>query len=111
MPAVLNMENLREIIDNDRELERELVSNFYTCYHTCMSELETSLDTQDTVLWRNAAHALKGIAYNIGAECLGELSLKAERACESSILEKQELFEALKQSYAAVDYALKRATT
>ncbi len=107
MVEVLNMDNLRDIIDHDKELERELINNFHTCYQLCMNELEAGIANHDNVLWRNAAHALKGIAFNLGAQDLGELSLKAEQACEVPYPEKLRMLEALKQSYAAVNLALK----
>jgi HPt (histidine-containing phosphotransfer) domain-containing protein len=108
MAAVLDMTNLRDIIDHDKELERELIQNFYTCYHTCISDLESSLDTMDAVQWCNAAHALKGIAYNLGAEQLGSLCLKSEQAHLADAPEKSILFLEIKTAYAAVATALAR---
>ncbi len=107
MAPVLDMTNLRDIIDNDKTLERALIKNFHTCYHSCVAELESGIVNQDNVQWRNAAHALKGIAFNLGAEDLGQLSLKAERACEHPYPEKVELLTAIKHCYAAVAQALK----
>jgi HPt (histidine-containing phosphotransfer) domain-containing protein len=106
MVAVLNMTNLRDIIDHDKELERELIQNFYTCYHACMVDLEASFETMDAVQWRNAAHALKGVAYNLGAEQLGSLCLKSEHACHADAPTKSILFLEIKTAYAAVAGAL-----
>lgn len=107
MSTVLDMTNLREIIDHDRELEQELIKNFHACYQDCMRELEAGIVNHDNVMWRNAAHALKGIAFNLGAQQLGELSLKAERGCEKPYPEKVELLGAIKHEYAAVNLALR----
>ena len=108
MADILNMDNLREIIDHDKVLERELISNFHTCYHICISELGEAITNQDDVLWRNAAHALKGIAFNLGAESLGELSLQAEHASDIPYPQKVQMLEELKKSYAAVCQELKQ---
>ncbi|MBY0428661.1 MAG: hypothetical protein K2Q32_05530, partial [Alphaproteobacteria bacterium] len=55
MADILNMENLRDIIDHDKELERELIQNFHNCYLLCISELELALkeaeaDTRTSVV-------------------------------------------------------------
>jgi HPt (histidine-containing phosphotransfer) domain-containing protein len=110
MATILNMENLRDIIDHDQDLERELVNNFHTCYQICISELEAAIASNDNVLWRNASHALKGIAFNLGAESLGDLSLKSEQSSEVPSPEKIELLEKLKQGYTAVSQQLKLTT-
>lgn len=107
MADILNMENLRDIIDHDKELERELIQNFHNCYLLCISELELAITNQDNVLWRNAAHALKGIAFNLGAERLGKLSLHAEKSCECPFPEKVGILEDIKNNYDAVNEALK----
>ena len=107
MAELLTLNTLRDIIDHDQELERELINNFHACYHTCISDLEAGITNQDNIIWRNAAHALKGIAFNLGAESLGELSLKAEQASDRPYPEKVQMLEEIKTRYAAVNQALK----
>lgn len=108
MNAVLNMHNLRDIIDNDKVLEAELVRNFHACYYTCIADLEASLHN-NTAQWRNAAHALKGVASNLGAEELSALSFQAELASAQSLTQKTQLLAAIKAAYDDVEQAL--ATT
>lgn len=106
MTAILNMHNLRDIIDNDKALETELVQNFHACYHSCIIDLEASLHSNNPVQWRNAAHALKGVASNLGAEQLSALSFQAELACAQSLIQKTPLLAAIKAAYRDVEHAL-----
>ncbi len=109
MNAVLNMHNLRDIIDNDKVLEAELVRNFHACYYTCIADLEASMHSNNPVQWRNAAHALKGVASNLGAEQLSALSFQAELASAQSLTQKTTFLTAIKAAYGDVDLALATA--
>lgn len=106
MNAVLDMTNLRDIIDDDKVLEAELVRNFHACYRTCVVDMEDSLHSNNPVQWRNAAHALKGVALNLGAEQLSALSYEAELASTQSLTHKAPLLAGIKAAYSDVEQAL-----
>ncbi len=106
MGNVLDIRNLRDIIDNDKMLEQQLIVNFHSCYHTCIDDLESSLKTNNPVQWRNAAHALKGVAFNLGAEQLGMLSFEAEMASGKPLTHKTPLLAGIKAAYGHVQQAL-----
>lgn len=106
MAVILDMTNLRDIIDHDVELERQLIENFHVCYRSCVTNLETALNDENIILWRNASHSMKGIAFNLGAEKLGELCLKSEQAHLAPYSEKIILLSEIKLAYAEVETAL-----
>lgn len=49
-----------------------------------MKELGDRMDAGDWTLAGRSAHTLKGSSANIGAERMGELSLRMQKACEAA---------------------------
>lgn len=110
MGSVLDLRNLRDIIDHDKAMEQQLIMNFHNCYRNCIDDLESSLKSNNPVQWRNAAHALKGIAFNLGAEELATLSFEAELASGQTLTQKAPLLAGLKIAYGQVQRALADST-
>jgi HPt (histidine-containing phosphotransfer) domain-containing protein len=102
MRAILDMTNLRDMIDNDYVVERTLIAAFHECYAVSLHELGQSLRDNSHAQWRNAAHAMKGIAFNIGAYRLGDACLIAEHSCNQPPAKKHELLKAITHHYAAL---------
>lgn len=90
----LDLSNLREALDGDKELEQELFEEFQQSSRELLVELEGLCDGGNEE-WRKAAHALKGISVNLGAFQLGEIAKDAQDKFESGSDEKQGLCQAL----------------
>lgn len=78
-PAI-DLDNLRDMIGHDAELERELIEIFRRNAADCLRGLETATDNDG---WRRHAHAFKGAALNLGAGGLGSLCLDAQLRCDA----------------------------
>jgi HPt (histidine-containing phosphotransfer) domain-containing protein len=100
----VDLTNLRAMIDNDRDMEAELITEFYRATEEGLKILGDNLHNPER--WRQQAHALKGIALNLGAEALGELAKIAQLSFEKTPAEKQELLAALNAEYAVAKHYL-----
>jgi HPt (histidine-containing phosphotransfer) domain-containing protein len=92
---VVDLSNLREAIDNDKDLEKELFEEFISSSTALIAELKNYLaDTEDArENWRTTAHSIKGISLNLGAEQLGKLCADAqENAGTTTENEKDKIF-------------------
>lgn len=100
----VDLSNLRELTDGDKELEEELFQEFITGADEIIESLSTTNDNEE---WRQAAHALKGISLNLGAARLSELSSSAQGNFEQGRDEKNIIIENIKAEYAKVVDCLK----
>ena len=78
MEAPVDLTNLRSMTDGDKEMEKELFTEFYDCFESGLNVLRASCGDSDAETWRTQAHALKGVALNLGALHLGDLGKKAQ---------------------------------
>lgn len=90
----VNLVNLREITGGDFELELSLFEEFISSSNNLVKNLEQALQNKDCESWRKSAHSLKGVAFNLGATKLGELSKKAQENYKESN-EKNEMLETI----------------
>lgn len=97
MDKPVDLDNLREITDGDAELEAEFFDEFRSSANEVLSVLDPVANDNET--WRKAAHALKGIAMNLGAYPLGELGKQAQEKCEAPSEEKQTMLAEIKAEY------------
>lgn len=71
-----------EIAGDDAELKKLLLQLFFATYEKCMKGLEESLSIQDERkaddAWESRTHELKGSAYNLGFNELGDRCKQAE---------------------------------
>jgi len=95
----VNLTNLREITDGDTELEAELFEEFRTSSSALMIELEHNLQNDDYEPWRKTAHALKGIAANLGAGQLANLAKEGQENYKALVNVKQNLLNQIKSEY------------
>lgn len=98
MEAEFDLEQLDEMTDGDPELKKDIVEAFFECGDECLEELEQSLGGEN-IMWKEKAHALKGIALNFGATRVAKLSAEAEEGCEMSTAEKEKFFVDIQEAY------------
>ncbi len=103
----VDLTNLREMIDGDTELEQALFEEFYNAGGECLAALEASLTATDSEAWRRNAHIFKGIAFNLGANALGDLCKKGQEEYSAPDTEKMVLLASIKTSFAQVKDYLK----
>jgi HPt (histidine-containing phosphotransfer) domain-containing protein len=76
--ASIDLTNLREMTGGDVELEKELFAEFCSSFEQGIRSLQESNETDNAEEWQSKAHALKGIAFNLGAQTLGTLCRQAQ---------------------------------
>ena len=102
----VDLANLRDMIGNDKELESELFEEYRSSSESILDELDNYCQQEsDNESWKKAAHALKGIAYNLGANKLGELCKEAQDAYTLPANEKKMLLEKIQsENKSVLDY-------
>jgi HPt (histidine-containing phosphotransfer) domain-containing protein len=102
MQAPVDLSNLRDMTDGDPNLEKELFREFYVSSETCIAALQINADPSVAETWRKSAHALKGIALNLGAQKLGDLCKMAQEEYMADISAKEALLNDIQTEYHAV---------
>ena len=100
--AVVDLTNLREMTDGDPEMERELFAEFISSFESELAQLRASQGESASETWRRRAHALKGIAFNLGAMQLGNLCKQAQETPQSDLEAKTELLKKISAEFADV---------
>lgn len=104
----LDLTNLREMTDGDKELEAHLFEEFFRSSETLMKDLITAIETGDNEMWRKSAHALKGTAYNLGAQSLGDSCRTAQENLEKEDAAKHNMLNDIQTHYAVVKDSLRK---
>lgn len=107
MSTPVDLTNLRSMTDGDQEMEKALFEEFFSSFEAGMASLQTNIEEAAAEAWRKEAHALKGIALNLGAMQLGELCKKGQDNHLSSSTAKQELIKQIQGEYDQVKSFLK----
>lgn len=102
MTQPVDLTNLREITDGDKEMESELFKEFINTSDSYIVSLGNMLDADKNELWRTTTHAFKGLALNLGAANLGALCKNAQENNTASQQDKTAMLEAIRHEYAAV---------
>ncbi|MBA4749804.1 MAG: Hpt domain-containing protein [Alphaproteobacteria bacterium] len=102
METPVNLDNLREMTDGDRELEEALFQEFFSSAAELLSQLTQAVQTNNTEGWRAAAHALKGTSYNLGAKKLGDYCKIAQEQNDASRNTKEEILQNISSEYERV---------
>jgi two-component system, sensor histidine kinase and response regulator len=102
MHPSVNLDNLRDITGGDAEIECELFQIFLESGAECLQDLASNLGDAQAENWRKAAHAFKGISYNLGAEPLGDLCTIAQNQPHDSAAAKQALLDKLHAEFGRV---------
>lgn len=105
---VVDLTNLRTMTDGDVEMERELFQEFFTSCESNILQLAHSIRDKNLESWRAHAHAIKGVAYNLGATRLGDLCKHAQENPEQGSAEKLAALEEIQASYQAVKQFLEK---
>lgn len=98
----VDLTNLRTMTDGDKEMELALFEEFYSSSEAAFGNMAANCTDGQNEAWRATAHAIKGSAYNIGANALGNLCKQAQENPAASGSDKQALLEKIKTEYAAV---------
>ena len=104
---MVNLSNLRQITGGDKDLEQELFNEFISSSGRILGELHDNYLENNNEEWRRNAHALKGIAFNLGAYDFAELAKKGQEECDCSKEEKKLLLDQLKKTHDDVVVYLK----
>lgn len=100
--AVVDLTNLREMTDGDPEMEKELFAEFISSFESELAELQASQSDRASETWRRRAHAMKGIAFNLGAMRLGELCKQAQETPQSNLETRIDLLKKIGTEFADV---------
>jgi HPt (histidine-containing phosphotransfer) domain-containing protein len=71
--------NLRDVLDGDPDLLKELIDLFLTDAPALLACLRDAIDRQDPVSLMQTAHSLKGSAANLGARGMAAVCASLER--------------------------------
>ena len=110
MNAPVDLTNLRSMTDGDVELEKTLFEEFYTSFEKGILALRTNCANSSAEAWRSNAHALKGVALNLGAEKLGALCKKAQDDHGANENAKELMLQAIETEYNDVKVFLQKST-
>lgn len=101
MAEPVDLANLHSMTDGDAEMEKALFSEFFNSFEKGISVLHQG-SAGDSEVWRKQAHALKGIALNLGAYQLGALCKQAQEEYQSHADKKSALTNDIEAEYAQV---------
>lgn len=96
---VVDLTNLRSITDGDAEMEKALFEEFYSAFDNGLRTLEASREESASDQWRTSAHALKGVAANLGAVRLGDLCKTAQDSHIATPSEKARMLKEISMEY------------
>lgn len=83
-PPAINVQSLKELEElGGREFLHTMIEKFVEEALKNVSLIEQALDSQDLMKIQEAAHGLKGISRNMGADSLAQLALEIETACKA----------------------------
>jgi len=81
--VVIHQDTLEELeIMGGREFLQSMIHRFVEDALECVTRIEQALDNHDLPQIQEAAHGLKGISRNMGAEALAQMALNLENACQ-----------------------------
>lgn len=92
---------LTRLVGEDPALHAMLIGEFLANARECLDGLLASHTSDSPDEWRRAAHAFKGICYNLGAQRLGDLCRVAQDRFQAEMQEKSHLLEKIR---AEMDY-------
>jgi len=98
----VDLTNLRQITDDDRDLEVELFTEFIQSSTRIVSMLEQSQGDDSQDIWSKSAHALKGISFNLGAAQLGLLCQEAQEKASADASQKAVMLNNIQREHANV---------
>ena len=85
--SVINLDELKEIMDNDEELIQECFAEFLMDYQVLIKEIKTAIDQKDFQGIDDTAHKLKGTLRYLAAEPAAAAAQVIEQAGRQQDLE------------------------
>lgn len=104
----VNLDNVREMLGNDPEREKELYGIFFVSAEENINIMHASCAQGAEESWRTQAHALKGMSLNLGAAKLGEICATAQKNHTALQPEKEKMLAEIKAEYARVKEFIER---
>lgn len=95
----VDMEHLSMFFGDDPEEQAEIIELFREQSELSLEQLAQSLAANDTDMWKNAAHKLKGSAANFGANAFSIICNDAEHGYQRTGEEKSVLLTAMHTHY------------
>lgn len=100
-PVFFDSERLSLVADNDQE-RAAILKLFFQEAHWYSGQMRYALQHPDAVLFKEAAHSLRGSASNMGMCNLADLCNKAIHNEDASMKAKKEAFAAISQEIQAL---------
>ncbi|MCD8526098.1 MAG: Hpt domain-containing protein [Alphaproteobacteria bacterium] len=95
--GIIDLTNFRRATGGDLELEQELFEEFIQSSQTLIQKLQSHCRGEaDGEAWRSAAHAMKGICLNLGAQTLADFCRQGQDGFESDTPYKSDLLDKIK---------------
>lgn len=98
----IDVEFLRNVIDNDREFEKELFAIFTENAARNIQKMEDAMNKNDNNAWYMASHAFKGAAASIGAFNLSKLLEYAQKHADENAVAKADVVKKVKDEFKLV---------
>jgi len=98
----IDIDFLRNVIDNDREFEKELFAIFSENAERNIVKMEEAINKTDNNAWYMASHAFKGAAASVGAFELSKLLEHAQKHPEDAAAEKNNILQQVKDNFKLV---------
>jgi HPt (histidine-containing phosphotransfer) domain-containing protein len=95
----IDTEFLRNIIENDKEFEKELFDIFVENANRNLAKMEAAMKSADNNSWYMASHAFKGAAASIGAFELSKILEYAQKHPEDSAFLKEETIKKVRDEF------------
>ena len=88
LSAMINMEELLEIMDNDTELMKECFNNFIEDCPGTLTDIRSAIETSDAPLLAERAHKLKGSMRYLAAVQVADIAYQLEIMGKEGDLER-----------------------
>ena len=109
--AILDVEFLNTIIDDDIEFRNELFVIFKDSSNANLQKMIKSLESEDFSMWYAASHAFKGAASSIGAFALASILEQAQRSVDKNRQERELILADVQQCYGNLLKVLEKIET
>ncbi len=90
--SVVDLSYLEEYTDGDQEMIDELIAAFLETTSEGLVELKSGIDMEDSTVWTQAAHKLKGAAGYVGADTMKTLCAEAQAMTTSTQEERSSFY-------------------
>lgn len=89
--SFVDMEHFEMFTDGDPDEEKELLDMFFEQTDLSIHDLKESCANENDIMWKKAAHKMKGATANLGAYNLSAVCKKAEESFDQNRIEKEKM--------------------